>query len=167
MTDFLVDTWSTVLEKRKISVQGILEKTIEGLQNSMASDESPEELIFNLFKLPNKEEASIGKLLTVGFFCRKDGPLFEDFPDHYKEVRFSSASPKKVFKKFLPFVGVSLNDLGQKIFFKIRSPSSFIRTRRTLSLYRRTPLCLCRTKPGLYRFSKTMDCKKMTRACCR
>jgi hypothetical protein len=42
-----------------------LEKTIEGLNNTMASDESPEDLIYNLFKIPNKEEASIGKLITV------------------------------------------------------------------------------------------------------
>uniref|UniRef100_A0A914EL67 glutaminase n=1 Tax=Acrobeloides nanus TaxID=290746 RepID=A0A914EL67_9BILA len=60
-----LDTWSDVLEKRKASVQGILEKTIEGLNNTMASDESPEDLIYNLFKIPNKEEASIGKLITV------------------------------------------------------------------------------------------------------
>lgn len=60
-----MDTWSKVLEKRKASVLPILEKTIESLNNTMASDESPEDLIFNLFKIPNKEEASIGKLITV------------------------------------------------------------------------------------------------------
>ena len=44
----------------------ILQLTADGLSNAFARDQkTPEELIFELFKIPNKNEASIGKLLTV------------------------------------------------------------------------------------------------------
>lgn len=31
--------------------------------------ESPEDLVFNLFKLPQSEDASIGRLISVIIFC--------------------------------------------------------------------------------------------------
>jgi len=44
----------------------ILQLTADGLSNVFARDQkTPEDLIFELFKIPNKNEASIGKLLTV------------------------------------------------------------------------------------------------------
>uniref|UniRef100_A0A915EFE4 glutaminase n=1 Tax=Ditylenchus dipsaci TaxID=166011 RepID=A0A915EFE4_9BILA len=58
--------YSPLLEERKGSIQKALLKTKEGLANPFACDElSAEELIYNLFKIPNKSEASIGKLLMV------------------------------------------------------------------------------------------------------
>lgn len=44
----------------------MLQLTADGLSNAFARDQkTPEDLIFELFKIPNKNEASIGKLLTV------------------------------------------------------------------------------------------------------
>ncbi|KAE9555747.1 hypothetical protein FO519_000961 [Halicephalobus sp. NKZ332] len=51
---------------RKGSMYNILQQTADGLSNAFARDQkTPEDLIFDLFKIPNKNEASIGKLLTV------------------------------------------------------------------------------------------------------
>lgn len=54
---------------RKASVAQILTKTAEGLRKSyeMSSERSPADLIFELFKLPNREEASISRLIKVIF----------------------------------------------------------------------------------------------------
>ncbi|VDL80903.1 unnamed protein product [Nippostrongylus brasiliensis] len=51
---------------RKTSVAQIMSKTVEGLNHAYEMrDSSPEDLIFDLFKMPNKEEASISKLIKV------------------------------------------------------------------------------------------------------
>jgi hypothetical protein len=62
-----LEQYSPILDqRRKISINGIIQQTAQGLSNTFACDEaSPEDLIFNLFKIPNKDEASIGKLLMV------------------------------------------------------------------------------------------------------
>ncbi|KAK5967843.1 hypothetical protein GCK32_020727, partial [Trichostrongylus colubriformis] len=51
---------------RKTSVAQIMSKTVEGLNHAYElRDSSPEDLIFDLFKMPNKDEASISKLIKV------------------------------------------------------------------------------------------------------
>lgn len=51
---------------RKDSLNNILLATKNGLSNAFAAQsQSPEDLIFNMFKIPNKNEASIGKLIMV------------------------------------------------------------------------------------------------------
>ncbi|PAV80317.1 hypothetical protein WR25_21636 [Diploscapter pachys] len=63
---------------RKASVAQILTKTAEGLRKSyeMSSERSPADLIFELFKLPNREEASISRLIKVlkSFGLREKDP---------------------------------------------------------------------------------------------
>ena len=59
--------WSPLGDIRsKDSIVSTIHKTAHGLSNAFAIEEQPEDLIYNLFKLPNKDEASIGKLMTVG-----------------------------------------------------------------------------------------------------
>lgn len=50
---------------RKTSLPDALQRTVEGLSNEFARERAPEELIYDLFKLPNKEEAAVGKLIAV------------------------------------------------------------------------------------------------------
>ncbi|KAH7708982.1 Glutaminase [Aphelenchoides avenae] len=59
--------YSPIMEQRSSqSTIEMIQATAEGLWHTFACDEpSPEDLIFNLFKIPNKEEASIGKLIMV------------------------------------------------------------------------------------------------------
>uniref|UniRef100_A0AC34GTL5 Glutaminase n=1 Tax=Panagrolaimus sp. ES5 TaxID=591445 RepID=A0AC34GTL5_9BILA len=60
-----VEQYSKILN-RKSSLRNILQLTADGLSNAFARDQkTPEDLIFDLFKIPNKNEASIGKLLSV------------------------------------------------------------------------------------------------------
>ena len=62
----LVQQWSPLGDIRsKESIVNTIHKTAHGLSNAFAIEEQPEDLIYNLFKLPNKDEASIGKLMTV------------------------------------------------------------------------------------------------------
>lgn len=62
---FSVEKYKEILN-RKASICDILQLTVDGLSNAFARDQkTPEDLIFDLFKIPNKNEASIGKLLTV------------------------------------------------------------------------------------------------------
>lgn len=64
----LVQQWSPLGEIRsKESIVQKINETAESLSNAFIIDQQPEDLIYNLFKLPNKEEASIGKLLSVCF----------------------------------------------------------------------------------------------------
>lgn len=65
---YLVDQYRAILN-RKSSICNILQKTADGLANAFARDQkSPEDLIYELFKIPNKNEASVGKLLSVSIF---------------------------------------------------------------------------------------------------
>ena len=55
-------------ECRKLSTisLGSFNRAIDQLERYVVKkDVSAEELIFNIFKIPNKEEANIGKLLSV------------------------------------------------------------------------------------------------------
>jgi hypothetical protein len=60
-----VETIGAILN-RKTSICQLLENTQSGLNQTFEVDQqSPEELIFDLFKLKDKDEACIGKLLSV------------------------------------------------------------------------------------------------------
>ncbi|PAV88116.1 hypothetical protein WR25_17730 [Diploscapter pachys] len=71
-----LETLSEVLE-RKMSMS-VLSKSLRGLSNPYEREDPTgrEEVIFELFKLPSKNEASIGKLLAVlkSFGLREDDP---------------------------------------------------------------------------------------------
>jgi hypothetical protein len=46
--------------------QALLQHSQDGFSNCFhRSQKNPEDVIYELFKIPNKQEASIGKLLTV------------------------------------------------------------------------------------------------------
>ncbi|KAI6233174.1 No extended memory [Aphelenchoides fujianensis] len=47
------------------SVGARLQSTVDGLANEFAREQTAEDVIFELFKLPNKEQGAIGKLLAV------------------------------------------------------------------------------------------------------
>lgn len=65
LADILVNAIGEILN-RKTSVAQIMSKTVEGLNHAYElRDSSPEDLIFDLFKMPNKDEASISKLIKV------------------------------------------------------------------------------------------------------
>uniref|UniRef100_A0A914W1V8 glutaminase n=1 Tax=Plectus sambesii TaxID=2011161 RepID=A0A914W1V8_9BILA len=53
-----------------------------------AEQQSPEELIFELFKTPNKEEACIGKLISLlkSYGLREDDPRLKPMMDKIKEI---------------------------------------------------------------------------------
>jgi hypothetical protein len=62
-----VEQYSPLTEdNRRLSLSSAIEKTKEGLGNLFGVDEqSPENLIYNLFKVPNKSDAFIGKLIMA------------------------------------------------------------------------------------------------------
>ena len=61
----LVQQYADIFD-RKTSRPEALKKALDGLSNEFCrSNTSPEELIYELFKLPNKEEGAIGKLIAV------------------------------------------------------------------------------------------------------
>uniref|UniRef100_A0A914X683 glutaminase n=1 Tax=Plectus sambesii TaxID=2011161 RepID=A0A914X683_9BILA len=71
-----VETIGEILN-RKASVVTLLNQTASGLNHAFEVDhQSPEDLIFELFKIPNTNEASIGKLFSVmkSFGLREDDP---------------------------------------------------------------------------------------------
>lgn len=47
------------------SVGDMLQSTVDGLSNEFAREKTAEDVIFELFKLPNKEQGAIGKLIAV------------------------------------------------------------------------------------------------------
>lgn len=67
----LADAMGQILD-RKASVAAILQKTVHDLKvmhrKALDHTTSPEDLIFDLFKIPQRDEASIGKLLSVQLF---------------------------------------------------------------------------------------------------
>lgn len=80
---------------RKTSVAQIMSKTVEGLNHAYElRDSSPEDLIFDLFKMPNKDEASISKLIKVSLHKE----------DRFYKTQRSSSWTLKVLRscKFTP-----------------------------------------------------------------
>ncbi|RCN32899.1 glutaminase [Ancylostoma caninum] len=72
---------------RKTSVAQIMSKTVEGLNHAYElRDSSPEDLIFDLFKMPNKDEASISKLIKVlkSFGLRESDPRLRHMMEKMK-----------------------------------------------------------------------------------
>ncbi|VDK49335.1 unnamed protein product, partial [Cylicostephanus goldi] len=72
---------------RKTSVAQIMSKTVEGLNHAYElRDSCPEDLIFDLFKMPNKDEASISKLIKVlkSFGLRESDPRLRHMNEKMK-----------------------------------------------------------------------------------
>jgi glutaminase len=64
--DFLVDVIGDILPERKKSIARLMSETVEHLNPSFdGTKESAEDVVYDLFKVPNKDEASIGRLLSV------------------------------------------------------------------------------------------------------
>ncbi|KHJ75875.1 hypothetical protein OESDEN_24508 [Oesophagostomum dentatum] len=64
-----------------------MSKTVEGLNHAYElRDSSPEDLIFDLFKMPNKDEASISKLIKVlkSFGLRDSDPRLRHMMEKMK-----------------------------------------------------------------------------------
>lgn len=73
---------------RKRSVVQIMTKTAEGLSEAFEFRKaSPEDLVFDLFKLPQKDDASIGKLISVlkSFGLREDDPRLRPTMEKIRE----------------------------------------------------------------------------------
>uniref|UniRef100_A0A914MTS1 glutaminase n=1 Tax=Meloidogyne incognita TaxID=6306 RepID=A0A914MTS1_MELIC len=74
---------------RKLSFTTALQKTKQGLGNLFADDEqSPEDLIHNLFRVPNKSDAYIGKLIIVlkNHGLQKNDPRFAPMMRKISEI---------------------------------------------------------------------------------
>ncbi|KAI1726748.1 glutaminase domain-containing protein [Ditylenchus destructor] len=75
---------------RKASICNILQQTADGLGSAFhrGGDKSPEDLIFELFKIPNKNEASIGKLLMVlkSYGLHKNDPRLQPMMEKIYEI---------------------------------------------------------------------------------
>uniref|UniRef100_A0A158P7V8 EF-hand_14 domain-containing protein n=1 Tax=Angiostrongylus cantonensis TaxID=6313 RepID=A0A158P7V8_ANGCA len=72
---------------RKTSVAQILSKTVEGLNHAYElRNSSPEDLIFDLFKMPNRDEASITRLIKVlkSFGLRESDPRLRQMMEKMK-----------------------------------------------------------------------------------
>uniref|UniRef100_A0A915DW06 glutaminase n=1 Tax=Ditylenchus dipsaci TaxID=166011 RepID=A0A915DW06_9BILA len=79
---------------RKNSICNILQQTVDGLSNAFhrGDQKSPEDLIFELFKIPNKNEASIGKLLMVlkSYGLHKSDPRLRPMMEKIWEIEKQS-----------------------------------------------------------------------------
>ncbi|KAI1726768.1 glutaminase domain-containing protein [Ditylenchus destructor] len=88
--DYSTETLNTIGEilNRKRSVVSIMSKTAEGLAHSFDRNKSsPEDLVYDLFKLPQRDEASIGKLISVlrSFGLREDDPRLRQMMEKIRE----------------------------------------------------------------------------------
>uniref|UniRef100_A0A914W392 glutaminase n=2 Tax=Plectus sambesii TaxID=2011161 RepID=A0A914W392_9BILA len=83
-----VDTIGEILN-RKSSAAQLLKDAQTGLNQAFEADQqSPEELIFELFKVPNRDEACIGKLIAVlkSFGLREDDPRLKPMMEKIREI---------------------------------------------------------------------------------
>uniref|UniRef100_A0A914XNI1 Glutaminase EF-hand domain-containing protein n=1 Tax=Plectus sambesii TaxID=2011161 RepID=A0A914XNI1_9BILA len=83
-----VETLGEILN-RKTSAAQLLKETQSGLNHIFENDHAaPEELIFELFKVPNKDEACIGKLLSMlkSYGLREDDPRLRPMMDMIKVI---------------------------------------------------------------------------------
>uniref|UniRef100_A0A914YRI9 glutaminase n=1 Tax=Panagrolaimus superbus TaxID=310955 RepID=A0A914YRI9_9BILA len=99
--------WSPLGEaKSKESIVQTISQTAETLSNAFICDQQPEDLIYNLFKIPNKEEASIGKLLSLlkNFGLQESDPRLKPMMqkirdiEQAKEEQFKEARDPKHWK---------------------------------------------------------------------
>ncbi|KAH7700457.1 glutaminase kidney isoform [Aphelenchoides avenae] len=98
-----VEQYRSILN-RNASMCHILQHTAESLSNAFVRDQkSPEDLIFELFKIPNKNEASIGKLLMVlkSYGLHKNDPRLRPMMEkiwriekHNEELANEAKDPK-------------------------------------------------------------------------
>uniref|UniRef100_A0A7E4W387 glutaminase n=1 Tax=Panagrellus redivivus TaxID=6233 RepID=A0A7E4W387_PANRE len=107
LSNATLQQWSPLSENRcKESIAQTIHQTAHGLSNAFAIDEQPEDLIYNLFKLPNKDEASIGKLLTLlkNFGLQETDPRLQPMMrriheiEKLKEEQFMEARDPKHWK---------------------------------------------------------------------
>ncbi|KAI6176120.1 No extended memory [Aphelenchoides bicaudatus] len=86
----IIDQFSPLLdEMRKTSLTDRIHHTTQGLNDSFANHTpSPEDLIFNMFKIPNKNEASIGKLIMVlkNYGLQENDPRLLPMMKHIWEI---------------------------------------------------------------------------------
>lgn len=72
----------------------ILQQTVTDLSNSFHRGDSrgPEEIIYDLFKIPNREEASIGKLLMVlkSYGLHQSDPRLRSMMERVREIETKS-----------------------------------------------------------------------------
>ncbi len=61
-----VDTIGAILDRKRTSVTALLKDTQAGFNSIFEADQqAPEDIIFELFRFKDREEACIGKLLSV------------------------------------------------------------------------------------------------------
>uniref|UniRef100_A0A915EJC2 glutaminase n=1 Tax=Ditylenchus dipsaci TaxID=166011 RepID=A0A915EJC2_9BILA len=93
LTPHSSETLNTIGEilNRKRSVGQIMSKTAEGLSQTFDYRKaSPEDLVFDLFKLPMRDEASIGKLVSVlrSFGLKEDDPRLRQTMEKIRELTY-------------------------------------------------------------------------------
>lgn len=82
-----------ILPERKKSIARLMSETAENLHPSFdGTKDTPEDVVYDLFKVPHKDEASIGRLLSV----LKSMGLREDDP------RLTGTINKVRFLEFIP-----------------------------------------------------------------
>ncbi|WKX94232.1 hypothetical protein Q1695_011470 [Nippostrongylus brasiliensis] len=85
-----LDKIGEILEQRKKCVKQIMSKTVEGLKNAydVRLPTSPADLIFDLFKVPNKDYASITKLIKVlkSFGLREKDPRLKEMMTRIRTI---------------------------------------------------------------------------------
>ncbi|KAL6735433.1 hypothetical protein Aduo_005876 [Ancylostoma duodenale] len=85
-----VETIGAILEQEDTSVKRKVSKAMEGLKTAheMFHPASPADLIFELFKVPNKEYASVTKLLKVlkSFGLREKDPRLKEMMERIQRI---------------------------------------------------------------------------------
>ncbi|CAD5213022.1 unnamed protein product [Bursaphelenchus okinawaensis] len=59
-----MSTYQKIMNRRN-SIADALKRTADGLANEFSRDKTAEEMVFELFKIPNKNEGAIGKLIGI------------------------------------------------------------------------------------------------------
>ncbi|CAD6195804.1 unnamed protein product [Caenorhabditis auriculariae] len=110
-----ISTIGAILQ-RKSSVAQALAKTAESLKQSyeLRKQASPADLIFDLFKHPNRDDANIGKLIKVlkSFGLREKDPRLREMMKRIKEFEEDSEDEDR-----------AVNDMTRKQFKECINPS--------------------------------------------
>uniref|UniRef100_A0AC34FE18 Glutaminase n=1 Tax=Panagrolaimus sp. ES5 TaxID=591445 RepID=A0AC34FE18_9BILA len=88
LSNATLQQWSPSEIRSKDSIAQTINQTAHNLSNAFAIDQQPEDLIYNSFKLPNKEEASIGKLLSLlkNFGLQENDPRLKPMMEKIREI---------------------------------------------------------------------------------
>uniref|UniRef100_A0A914WQN2 glutaminase n=1 Tax=Plectus sambesii TaxID=2011161 RepID=A0A914WQN2_9BILA len=88
------ETIGEILGRKNSTAQLLKDAQTELNQMFEVDQQSPEELIFDLFKVPNKDEACIGKLISVlkSLGLREDDPRLKPMMDKIKEIEAEQES---------------------------------------------------------------------------